>query len=146
MEKNINNSIVKDKINYYKELLKDPFPLLKSDIKRVIESDLYNQFIYGGLSNEQIEYIKKEVFKMEMNIKINKNDQLEVLKTKNNINGSKKFIVINHTNKTFQTDWTGWTEIPLSIVNSVITVSSQKELNKRIDQVKLIYKDMNILR
>lgn len=54
-------SIVIDKINEYKELLKDPFPLLKRDLESIILKDSYNLFLNGLISNNELTYIRKEV-------------------------------------------------------------------------------------
>lgn len=53
--------IVTDKINEYKELLRDPFPLLKRDLEPIILRDSYNLFLNGSISDNELSYIRKEV-------------------------------------------------------------------------------------
>lgn len=61
--------------------------------------------------------------------------QFEVLKTKNNLNGSKLFIVIDHINKNYYKAWSGYTDCPSSVLGGGITVISQSEVKRREEQL-----------
>ena len=49
-----------ERLAYYKELLQDPFPLLKSDMQSVIKNDAYTAAVNGAITAEQHQTIVRQ--------------------------------------------------------------------------------------
>lgn len=49
-----------DRITYYENLLRDPFPLLKSDLQSVIKRDAYNAAVNGAITADQHQAIVRK--------------------------------------------------------------------------------------
>lgn len=49
-----------ERLAYYENLLRDPFPLLKSDLQSVIKRDAYNAAVSGAITAEQHQAIVRQ--------------------------------------------------------------------------------------
>ena len=55
------DEILSKKLKYYKNLLKDTFPLTVTDMKNIVKSDLFNSLIRGNISQADFDFLTQEL-------------------------------------------------------------------------------------